>query len=250
VHVSVVDVLAGIPLILFLPGAALVWLVDAHSRHIQHFERQVWVVASSIGICILGGLLLNVTGGLTRLHWLLFIYGLVTVLTLAGWLREGPEVGQSVDKAQTSSRVSVASHADALNGDGRSRRIYLREVILLLAALWVVVAAVVLSVRTDSATSQEIFVQSWIVPKPVNNVASSSIQIGIRNHMGGRHTFVVRVTGAVGPATTSYRVPLMSGQSWVRDLSRYGDDKVTSTVALASRPSEILNRVYLSQPVP
>jgi len=249
-RLTVVDIVAGIPLILYLPGAALISFVDYSGRHLQHLERQVWVVASSIGLSILGGFLLNVTGGLTRTHWLFLIYAVVTVLSLAGWLRQWREVDDEAGATQPATGVTSTLESDARQDSGRFRfRFSLREVILFSTALEVVAAALVLSVNSESSTSRENFVQSWIVTRPVNDVASSSIQVGIRNYMDDRRTFVVHVSGGIGKAST-YRVALEPGRSWVKYLSRYGDSSVTSTVALASQPTVILSTVYLATPVP
>ena len=87
--VGAVDIVFGLPLALFLPGAALVWAIDPWGRQVKGPERIMWSFGSSIGIVILGGLLLNLTGGLTRQHWLILISAVVAVSAVAAWVRSG-----------------------------------------------------------------------------------------------------------------------------------------------------------------
>src|ERR1700733_9287308 len=71
--VAAVDIVFGLPLALFLPGAALVWAIDPWGRRVKGPERIMWSFGASIGMVILGGLLLNLTGGLTRPHSLILV---------------------------------------------------------------------------------------------------------------------------------------------------------------------------------
>jgi hypothetical protein len=53
----------------------------------------------------------------------------------------------------------------------------------------------------------------------------------------------------VGSSGTSTRnVELRDGQEWTRQLSRNPGQPVSATVAIASRPSTILDRVDLAKP--
>ncbi len=243
--VPIVAGIAGIPLVLYLPGAALVAAAGDLTGDIQGTERHVWAVAASIGLSIAGGLILNLTGGLTRSHWLIFIGALVVFFTLIGALVS--VIRGSVDQSaigsansaagpdRTSMRVRIRSYREIAS---------LRQLFIFFLALIVCADALALSIRTESTASQEHFVQAWVLPKPVGYEGSSKFQVGIRNEMGDDRTFIVRVT--VGPAERlSYTIPLKDGQSWTRQLSRLGDETVNSTVALSSKPRTVIQRVYL-----
>ncbi len=79
--------LAGLPLILFLPGTALVSACDPFGHQVWGVPRLLWSVGASIGSIILGGLLLNVAGGLTANHWLVLVAGGVVLFCLVSSMR-------------------------------------------------------------------------------------------------------------------------------------------------------------------
>jgi uncharacterized membrane protein len=225
--VGAVDIVFGLPLALFLPGAALIWAIDPWGLAVKGPERFMWSFASSIGIVILGGLLLNLTGGLTRQHWLILSSAVVAITAVAAWLRSGNRVGEEPARWVTT--------------------LSLRPVALLVAAVLVVSVALVLSQRTNTESSREHFVQAWILPQPTGNVFSTTAQLGVRNEEGDTEVLLIRVK--VGSSGTSTRtVDLRDGQEWTRQVSRNPGQPVSATVAIASRPSSILDRVDLAKP--
>jgi uncharacterized membrane protein len=225
--VGAVDIVFGLPLALFLPGAALIWAIDPWGLAVKGPERFMWSFASSIGIVILGGLLLNLTGGLTRQHWLILSSAVVAITAVAAWLRSGNRVGEEPARWVTT--------------------LSLRPVALLVAAVLVVSGALVLSQRTNTESSREHFVQAWILPQPTGNVFSTTAQLGVRNEEGDTEVLLIRVK--VGSSGTSTRtVDLRDGQEWTRQVSRNPGQPVSATVAIASRPSSILDRVDLAKP--
>ncbi len=85
-------VLAGVPLVLVLPGYALT-AFGLPARSPRGFSpvlwRGLWRVGLSLAVAVLGGLVLNLTpAGLTRVSWAILLAG-VTILALAvtAWLR-------------------------------------------------------------------------------------------------------------------------------------------------------------------
>jgi len=234
--VGVVDIVFGLPLGLFLPGAALVWAVDPWRHQIAGPERAIWSFGSSVGIMILGGLLLNLTGGLTRPHWLILSSVVVAAASLVGWVRSGERAG-----------TETAAGAPA--GEERSRgvtRPSLRQAALLLGAVVVVAGALVLSQRTNAESSREHFVQAWILPRPSGDIFSTTAQLGVRNEEGEPEVLVIVVK--VGSSDSSRTVDLRDGQEWTHKVARNLGQPVSATVAIASRPSSILDRVDLAKP--
>ncbi len=233
--VAAVDIVFGLPLALFLPGAALVWAIDPWGRRVKGPERIMWSFGASIGMVILGGLLLNLTGGLTRPHWLILVSVAVALCAVVGWVRSGT---QAAEEDRTPEGEEPARWVTSLS---------LRAVALLVAAVVVVSGALVLSQRTSAESSQEHFVQAWILPRPSGNVYSTTAQLGVRNREGDPESLVIRVT--VGSSHSSTRtVELKDGQEWTHQVSRNPGQRVSATVAIASRPSAILARVYLAKP--
>ncbi len=173
--VGAVDIIFGLPLAFVLPGAALVWAVDPWRRQVKGAERAMWSVGSSIGIVILGGLLLNLTGGLTRQHWLILSSAVVAVVRR----------GRLVARRESHRRGTVRRRPR--NGEDRTRwvtSLSLRPVALLLAAVLVVSGALVLSQRTSAESSREHFVQAWILPRPIRRRVQHVGPVG-RQERGG-----------------------------------------------------------------
>lgn len=231
-----VDIVFGLPLALFLPGAALVWAIDPWGSRVTGPERFMWSAGASIGIVILGGLLLNLTGGLTRPHWLILIVAVVAVCAVLSWFRGGPRVTEPAD----------GTAADVEPAGGILGSLSLRAVLLLLAAVLVVSGALVLSQRTSAEANREHFVQAWLLPQPSNNAFSTTAQLGVRNEEGGPEVVTIRLRA--GSHGSTWTVGLKNGQSWTHQLSRSLGDTVTATVALASDPSSVLARVDLAKP--
>jgi uncharacterized membrane protein len=235
--VGAVDIIFGLPLAFVLPGAALVCAIDPWRRHVNGAERAMWSLGSSIGIVILGGLLLNLTGGLTRQHWLILSAAAVAVCAVVAWLRGANRVGEALSAADP-------------EGEDRARwvtSLSLRPVALLLAAVLVVSGALVLSQRTSAESSREQFVQAWILSHPSGDVFSTSAQLGVRNEEGKTEALVivVRVGSSQASSTT---VDLKNGQEWTDRIARNPGQPVSATVALASDSSSILDRVDLAKP--
>jgi hypothetical protein len=124
----------------------------------------------------------------------------------------------------------------------------LRQGLLLLGAAAICAASLFLSVHSDALTTREAFVQAWVLPRPAQDVTSTSVQLGVRNQTGSQRTFLVRATVGKGP-TQVFTVHLADGASWTHLISRRPAERVESTVSTASRPSVVTNRVFLATPV-
>jgi uncharacterized membrane protein len=236
--VDIVDILFGLPLALFLPGAALVAAVDPWGGQVKGPERAMWAFGSSIGIVILGGLLLNLTGGLTRPHWLILSAAVVAVSTVISWFRSGEPAAVDRPDAHSAGQEPARRVRGTLS---------LRACALLLAAVLVVAGALVLSQRTSAESSREHFVQAWVLPQPSGNVYSTRAQLGVRNEEGDHEVLIVRLRVGSSNAST-LTVGLNDGQEWTHEVSRGAGQTVSATVAKASDTSSVLARVDLAKP--
>ena len=236
---KVLDIIGGLALLAYLPGAALILALDGKSRHLGIIERHMWAIAASLGLSVAGGLVLNLAGGLTRESWLIWTSCVIAVSVAVAVYRIGirpDDDGEPDPHAAT--RVSVHERL----------RLSVRQGSLLFAAFVVCSAALALSIHSDAASSRESFVQAWVLPQPVDNVSSPNVQVGLLNHLGETQTFIVTVTVGRKPAT-QFSVDLTDGASWRHRISRQPGEQVESSVATAARPSIILSRVYLATPV-
>jgi hypothetical protein len=196
----------------------------------------MWLVGSSIGLVVMGGLLLNLIGGLTRPHWLILIAVVVGALVVVTWLRGGARSAPADEEEPV---------IEGSTEGGRAFHV-VRPVALLVVAAVVVAGGLVLSQRSNAESTREHFVQTWILPQPTGNVYSTKATLGVRNEEGGRQTVIVKVrTGSSGSTLT---VGLNDGQAWTHQVSRRAGQAVSVTVALASDPSSILDRVSLAKP--
>jgi len=259
----VVTVVVGLPLALFLPGAALVLAVDPRRRQVQGAQRLMWTVAASLGMVILGGLLLNVLGGLTRTSWLLLITASVLLQGVVAWLRGGSATesasglpagtAEPVSSVETeAAEVGAAAHAresgtSELSGSTIQSRhpVGIRQVALLIAAAVVAAGGMLLSVSSASTASRESFVQAWILTQPPDDPGSTKAQFGITNHEGRREQFILNET--IGLSSPSQQVVTLDDrQTWRAEILRKSGDQVVVTVRLTSRPQTTVATVRLA----
>lgn len=247
-----ITVIVGLPLTLLAPGAALLLAVDPYSRQARGAQRLMWIVAASLGTVIMGGLLLNLAGGLTRTHWLVLITVDVLVLSVVGWFRGAPQAAV----ADASDDVLPPTQSDAVPGDTGSQAsaparkvLTVRQAILLVVTLLVVTGALLLSLRTAAFASRETFVSAWIVTEPVNHPWSTTAQVGVMNHQGHRSRLVVEeVIGRSAPQRQT--ITLDNGQTWRFEVRRNGGEPVSVTVLSSAHAKRPLASVRLAKPVP
>jgi uncharacterized membrane protein len=236
---SPVDVIAGLPLAIYLPGAVLVLAIDVGRRHLGLLERQVWTVAASIGLAVIGGLVLNLAWGLTRVSWLVWMSGVICVCAVVGGVR--------IRRQSSEDGALPDDNTSELHSHPRFQ-VSLRQGLLLATAVIVCGAALTLSIHSNAVSTRENFVQSWVLPQPVDTVSSPDVQVGIMNHLGSKRAFVIHVTVGTG-RTAQFMVTLGNGATWKHKLVRHPGEQVESAVATAARPSFIISRVYLAHPV-
>ena len=247
-----ITVIAGLPLVLYAPGAAFLLAVDPHRRQVKGVQRLMWTVAASLGTVIMSGLLLNLFGGLTRTHWLVLLTVVVLILAIVGWFRgasRAEPATETGDGAVPSALGPVDSDTEPESSTGPSHPAGIRQAALLMATAGVVAGALLLSLHSAAVASRESFVQAWIVTQPVNDIWSTSAQMGVTNHEGHRSQFVVEeVIGRSAPQ--QQKITLDDAQTWHLRVQRNAGEPVVVTVLSGAHSKAPLASVSLAQPVP
>jgi hypothetical protein len=226
---GVTDIIAALGLALYLTGAALVAAVDPGRTLVHGAERLMWEVGTSLSALVLGGVLLNAVSNLSRAHWVTYL-AVVSGAGLAVAAVRAARLAGSEEPVRVRVRVTV------------------RQVGLLVATVALLAVALVVSERSQAQATHERFVQAWIVPRPVKDVASTKAELGVTNFSGGAQSFVVLVVEGAG-LPSAHSIELAEGQSWTFSISRTPEERVTATVATSAHPATILARVFLAPPV-
>lgn len=190
--------LAALPLVFLVPGIAVFRIVKRPTVNLPLGEAFVWIIVASMAVSVLGGLFLNVAGGLTRPHWLILVGSIVLVSTLASFFWN-----------------STPSPKRAYNGS-----ISVRNVLLLGVAAVLLVSAVTLAiVSSDSHT--EHFAQLWLIPSNTpEHGGAYSAQVGVKNFEGRNIRFVVTVYAGDSDVVLRRSINLNNGNSWMSQLQR------------------------------
>jgi len=249
--------LGGLPLVLYLPGTALVSAVDPFGHQLWGVPRHLWSVGASIGSLILGGFLLNVTGGLTTDHWVALVAIGVVVLCGVSSLRvvftrskrtDVPMLVPDLDDGEGGGAQTVSVGSWALPRVGVSYR----QWVLLIVAVGIALGTVAISQHSVAVSSREPFVQAWILPQPVADPWSREALIGVRNMTGSTQTVLVDATltrrAGGTPTNFNWTTKLAPGASWTRRLARETGEPVRVKVALAQAPTIVVSTVNLANP--
>ncbi len=171
--------LGALPLALVLPGY---WLTAAllPTPALGAASRAALSVGFSIVLCVLAGLLLNLTsGGLSSTAWVLTMGGVTLLGSAAGWLRGGRRLDER----------SAPAIRSQLPGRRQSTLLGLAAVLLL--------GAFGLARFSAVQHNQPDFTQLWMVPDAAS--AGRVIQLGLRNQERAAQTFALelRVDGEI-----------------------------------------------------
>jgi uncharacterized membrane protein len=233
VQLRVVDAIFACPLVLYLPGAAIVSAAGKGPSARSKSEELWWSVLASIGATILGGLILNVAGGLTRIDWLLYLSLLTIAASGVAWWRLGRHFDWRGGWHVGLSFVSLSY----------------RTALLAVAATALCGGAIGISVYSNATANQERFVQLWILPAPLaEGDYAGHLQVGLENHEGRTATFDVVVTTGPGRVLTSRHIELRPNGVWKKVLTRPKRQAISATVALSTEPTRVLNSVKLAKP--
>ncbi len=256
VHSRAIAPVGAIPLVLFLPGAALVLALNPTRTATSTGERMLWAVAVSIAFSVFGGLVLNETTSLDRVSCVVLLCGLTGVSLLAALIRSDKHRVRRVPKAELLSPDeyldSAADQDLEPSGDvttnSHQRRASLGSALLLFAAIALVAGAVALS-QHSVTTSNPKFIELWMTPTPAKAGASAHrAQLGVDNLTGVRIDIDVRLEEGTRGTTRIWNVSLPAGQTWVREVSRQDTEQLIATVSYASHPTTVVRYVDLSSP--
>ena len=248
----VVDTFAGLPLLLLLPGFSLFLAVNPTPKGAFSGEWLMWAVSASLGIAVLGGLVLNVLGGLTRLHWLAYIAAVVGLFSAVSLFR----ASESAEPA--GAVLNGKLHSDEVSGANCDRptvrrMVYPRPraILTLVFALLLVIGSLTLAQLSTSAT-RERFAQLWLIPTSSHGGAQAvSAELGVQNFEGRSEEFDVALyqLGSSNP-TSTWSVFLQNEGQWAVTISRPSETGLRATLRVGSGLRGHLQFVSLQAPGP
>jgi uncharacterized membrane protein len=216
IHISIVDGAVGIILVLLIPGLAVRQALHLKAFYSLTIETLMWIVLTSIGISVLGGLILNLVGGLSRFHWMVFVIIIVIISSVITVVR------------LTNKEAGDASRMGARNRPGVTNRARMGTSVLL--AIILVGLAVSLS-YVSANNSRERFAQLWLVPTR-NAAGHSSAQLGIKNFEGRTTRFVVSLYTGGSNVPSKRLITLKNDGSWSVNVSRSANVGLRATLGL------------------
>ena len=230
---TVLQLLLGLPLVLFLPGYALTAALFTPGS-LGRAERLVLSMGLSISLTALSGLVLNWTPwGLQAGTWILWLGGLTVIASLVGMLR-----------LQRQKEQIIASPNPSRSGrfGGKSTFNLYQSGMLAMAVVIVVIALVV--ARNGAEQTSSAFTQLWILPTDQAN----SVRVGIVNdeQTTVQYHLQLQVKGVMVNDWPS--IQLNSGQKWENLIGLVGGAGPGDVQALLYRldaPTQVYRRVVL-----
>ncbi len=191
--------LLAVPLVLFLPGYAV--LEALRPRHLDVVQRLLTSIAVSFAVAILAGVALNwVPGGINRTSELSALSGITMLAAGVAWIRRQSAglVGMPTDRPDRSSvprRLLVSCCGLAA--------------LLAIAGLAVAYRAAAHRQRIDSPT------RLWLLP---NRLGSNMLRVGVENTDTGGRTYRLRVIDGSAPLREWSSLALPSGATWTASV--------------------------------
>jgi Protein of unknown function (DUF1616) len=187
-----VRVLVALPLVLILPGFALASTI--FPRSVRWIERLTVSLALSIAVCIVGGLALNWTTGITKASWITFL--VATTVT-------GAFLGQWRSRGRVESTAGVVRQL-------RAAQVPVRGSLLALCSLTLAVGAFGLARSTLPAQGIEGYTTLWLAPAQTR---PDAVQIGVSSSELQTTSYWLELRAA-GERLVSQPLMLKTGQEW------------------------------------
>jgi uncharacterized membrane protein len=218
-----IQVLAAIPLCLFLPGYAIVSLVLA-GRELSRAQTVVFSLACSFAALALGVLLLNyLPGGIRGITWALFIVILVAACCRGAALRRPPPSRR--------------------HPKGPRLRLRRRDLALLISGLLIGAIAIGLAQVAVPAKKAEGFTALWML---LAKDGGSGLRVGVLSSEQEEGDYVLRIDGA-GAQPDESRFRLAPGEERVFQVpvttTQAGKTRVAASLYRATKPSKLYRRV-------
>ena len=217
---AVLRVVAGVPLVLVLPGYALsaVALPDrARPAYISAtLWRGMWIAGLSLATAVLGGLLLNLTpAGLTRTGWTAALAGTTLCALIAAAIvriRRVPAAPPAGPEAATGPERSHRAPAPAVTWRLPRRS---PATVYSVAAAVVAGAAIWLGVSSAAGQHPAGFAQLWLVPA-ANGTGRATV--GVRNDYPRAEGFRL-VLRRRSHTVAAWDLELAAGKAWTAEVA-------------------------------
>ncbi|RBP07114.1 hypothetical protein DFR50_12944 [Roseiarcus fermentans] len=188
-----VDLAAAAPLVVYLPGRAVLRALDADPE--GRLERASVTVALSLALVIVSGLLLNLADSITRQGFLLLLGAIACAASIVALARApraaapaAPEAPRAQRATAWAANLTMATLAVALAG-----------------------AAVALAVVLNLDRRDFVTTQLWVVPKQGD---AEAVVIGLRNAEAGAERYAIEVLVDHSLVQSWSDVPLKPGETW------------------------------------
>ena len=225
-----IDAIVALPLVLVIPGLAILGSLENDRPRLPYGDAFVWSVVMSFASAVFGGLLLNITGGLTRHDWLIYTAVVVTLATFVT-IRTSPASSPD-DDTEVPADAPVRHRS---KGSVRHVNFSLHNLGTALIGIVILAASFVLSYQS-AAANRERFTQLWLVPAGQRPATAHTVaQLGVQNHQGVTERYSVALYEGTGnAATTSWSVNLGDGGTWTRSLRRPRGTSLRATLTYGS----------------
>lgn len=211
---SVLPVMFASPLVLFLPGYALVEAL--RPPQLDLVQRLVTSIGASLAVVILIGIALNwLPGGIDRASELSSLSGITVLGVAVAWARR-----RRLRHAKPAGRVGQIR----LGVTPGLLLACLAAIALAASGLWIARRAALHQQRIDSPT------QLWLLP---DSSGTRSVRVGVKNADGGGVTYRLRVTDGSAIVKEWRSIVLPAGASWTASVKLPADsvhDRVEATL--------------------
>jgi preprotein translocase subunit SecG len=181
---------------------------------------------------VLGGLLLNLMGSLTRTNWLLALSVFVVVLCLMQAGRTARHPIPPMDGHEEHSAPAPLTTRPART----DRKVFFR--VATTAALVVVLFGITVAMSVISAhDTRERFTQLWLIP--VHRVGGSQaelVEVGLKNFEGHATRYDLSIKRSPGAGLQHEQVTLGTNQQWTAVLTKPENQEILVTLHLATTP--------------
>lgn len=220
---SEVRLAVGLPLVLLLPGYALVGALVIGELGLM--ERLLLSIGTSIGLAVLGGFLLNLTPwGITPSSWAVLLGGMTIPCC-----------------------VLAARRRRTASGHGAATLLALPWQQALTFGLAAVVLVGAIGLARGGALAQPTpgFTQFWLLP----GVAQGGVQVGIHNQEAQAMTYTLEIAANDQALNALPSVTIASGETWQTTISLPAEQRVGTVEARLYRAND-RTQVYRRAAIP